>query len=39
MVIVVQTYSKYGINACKGIYFFYFRLYFNVQITMKHSRD
>ena len=39
MVIVAQTDSKYGINACIGIYFFYFRLYFNIQFTMKNSGD
>ena len=37
VVIVEKTDSKYGINTCMGIYFFYFRLYFNLQITMKHS--
>ena len=37
VVIVAKTDSKYGINTCIGIYFFYFRLYFNLQITMKHS--
>ena len=37
VVIVAKTDSKYGINACIGIYFFYFRLYFKLQITMKHS--
>ena len=36
-VIVAQTDSKYGINTCITIYFFYFRLDFNLQITMKHS--
>ena len=39
MVIVAQTDSKYGINACIGIHFFYFRLHFNVQFTMKYSGD
>ena len=34
-VIVAQTDSKYGINAYKAIYLFYFRPYFNVQFTMK----
>ena len=37
VVIVAQTHSRYGINKCIGIYFFYFRLNFNLQITMKHS--
>ena len=37
VVIVAQADSKYGINTCICIYFFYFRLYFNLQITMKHS--
>ena len=37
VVIVAKTDSKYGINTCIGIYFFYFKLYFNLQITMKHS--
>ena len=37
VVIVAKADSKYGINTCIGIYFFYFRLYFNLQITMKHS--
>ena len=36
VVIVAQTDSKYGIDTCKDIYLFYFRLYFNLQITMKH---
>ena len=39
MVIVAQTDSEYGINACISMYFFYFRLYFNVQFTMKYSDD
>ena len=39
MVIVAQTDSKYGINACIGIYFFYSRLYSNVQFTKKYSGD
>ena len=34
MVIVAQTDNKYGRNACLGIYFSYFRLYFHVQFTM-----
>ena len=36
MLIVAQTDSKYGMNMSTGIYLFYFRLYFNVKITMKH---
>ena len=36
VVIVAQTHSKYGINMCVDIHF-YFRLNFNLQITMKHS--
>ena len=39
MVIVAQTDSEYGINAYISTYFFYFRLYFNVQFTMKYSGD
>ena len=37
VVIVAKIDSNYGINMCIGIYIFYFRLYFNLQITMKHS--
>ena len=37
VVIVAKTESEYAINTCVGIYFFYSRPYFNLQITMKHS--
>ena len=37
VVIVAETDSKYGIDTCIDIYLFYFTLYFNLQITMKHS--
>ena len=37
VVIVAKTNSKYGINTCICIYFFYFWVYFNLQITIKDS--